>query len=72
MLDILVQSQRNTWAAKRFPRKLLRGLQCVPRVIVTDKLKSYAAAKRKVLPHVEHWRNWGRFPGVVVALKAVA
>jgi putative transposase len=29
-------------------------LQYVPRVIVTDKLKSYAAAKRKVLPHVEH------------------
>ena len=38
----------------RFFRKLLRGLQYVPWVIVTDKLKSYAAAKRKVLPHVEH------------------
>ncbi len=47
-------SRRNTRAAKRFFRKLLRGLQYVPRVIVTDKLKSYAAAKRKVLPHVEH------------------
>ena len=35
-------------------RKLLRGLQYVPRVIVTDKLRSYAAAKRKVLPGVEH------------------
>ena len=54
VLDILVQSRRNTRAAKRFFRKLLRGLQYVPRVIVTDKLKSYAAAKRKVLPHVEH------------------
>ena len=54
MLDVLVQSRRNTRAAKRFFRKLLRGLQYVPRVIVTDKLKSYAAAKRKVLPHVEH------------------
>ena len=54
VLDILVQNRRNTRAAKRFFRKLLRGLQYVPRVIVTDKLKSYAAAKRKVLPHVEH------------------
>ena len=54
VLDILVQSRRNTKAAKRFFRKLLRGLQYVPRVIVTDKLKSYAAAKRTILPHVEH------------------
>ena len=54
MLDILVQSRRNTKAAKRFFRKLLKGLQYAPRVIVTDKLKSYAAAKRKVLPQVEH------------------
>ena len=54
VLDILVQSRRNAKAAKRFFRKLLKGLQYAPRVIVTDKLKSYAAAKRKVLPHVEH------------------
>jgi putative transposase len=46
VLDILVQGRRNTKAAKRFFRKLLKGLQYVPRVIVTDKLKSYAAAKR--------------------------
>ncbi len=54
VLDILVQSRRNTKAALRFFRKLLKGLQYAPRVIVTDKLKSYAAAKRKILPHVEH------------------
>ena len=54
VLDILVQSRRNTRAAKRFFRKLLRGLRYVPRVIVTDKLKSYGAAKRDILPHVEH------------------
>ncbi len=54
VLDILVQSRRNTKAVKRFFRKLLRGLQYVPRMIVTDKLKSYAAAKRTILPHVEH------------------
>src|SRR5258708_31537254 len=46
VLDILVQSRRNKHAAKRFFRKLLKGLQYVPRVIIADKLKSYAAAKR--------------------------
>ncbi|WP_424140133.1 IS6 family transposase [Roseomonas chloroacetimidivorans] len=54
VLDILVQSRRNATAAKRFFRKLLNGLQYVPRVIVTDKLRSYAAAKREILPSVEH------------------
>lgn len=55
VLDILVQSRRSARAAKRFFKKLLRGLQCdAPRVIVTDKLRSYGAAKRVVLPHVEH------------------
>ena len=54
VLDILVQSRRNAKAAKRFFRKLLRGLQYAPRVIVTDKLRSYAAAKREVMPGVEH------------------
>jgi putative transposase len=54
VLDILVQSRRNAKAAKRFFRKLLRGLQYVPRVIVTDKLRSYGAAKREILPGVEH------------------
>ncbi len=54
VLDILVQSRHNKKAAKRFFRKLLKGLQYVPRVIITDKLKSYAAAKREILPGVEH------------------
>src|SRR5260370_14449924 len=48
------QSRRNTHAAKRFFRKHLKGLQYVPRVIITDKLKSYGAAKREILPGVEH------------------
>ena len=54
VLDILVQSRRNKQAAKKFFRKLLKGLQYVPRVIITDKLKSYGAAKREMLPGVEH------------------
>ncbi len=44
VLDILVQSRRNALAAKRFFRKLLKGLRYVPRVIVTDKLASYQLA----------------------------
>ena len=54
VLDILVQSRRNTKAAKRFFKKLLKGPEYVPRVVVTDKLKSYAAAKRTILSGVEH------------------
>jgi putative transposase len=54
VLDILVQRQRNKQAAKKFFRKLLKGLTYVPRVIITDKLKSYSAAKREMLPGVEH------------------
>ena len=54
VLDILVQSRRNKHAAKKFFRKVLKGCQYVPRVIITDKLKSYGAAKREILPGVEH------------------
>jgi putative transposase len=54
VLDILVQSRRNAGAAKRFFKRLLKGLQYVPRVLVTDKLGSYGAAKRELLPEVEH------------------
>ena len=53
-LDILVQKRRNTGAAKRFFRKLLKGLQYVPNRLVTDKLRSYAAALRTILPSVLH------------------
>jgi putative transposase len=59
VLDILVQSHRNKKAAKRFFRKLLKGLHYVPRVIITDKLKSYEAAKREILPGVEHRQHKG-------------
>ena len=54
VLDILVQRRRNEKAAKKFFKKLLKGLQYVPRVLITDKLKSYGAAKREVMPGVEH------------------
>ena len=54
VLDILVQRGRDKTAAKTFFRKLLKGLTYAPRVIITDKLKSYGAAKREILPGVEH------------------
>src|ERR1700732_5092216 len=54
VLDILVQRRRDGNAAKRFFRRLLKGLQYVPRVIVTDKLRSYGVAQRQILPEVEH------------------
>ncbi len=54
VLDILVQSRRHAAAAKKFFRRLLTGLRYVPRVVVTDKLRSYGAAHRVVMPSVEH------------------
>ena len=47
VLDILVRRRRNKHAAKKFFRTLLKGLLYVPRVVITDKLKSYGAAKRE-------------------------
>jgi putative transposase len=60
VLDILVQSQRNKKAAKKFFRKLLKGLTYVPRIVITDKLRNYGAAKREILPGVEHHQS--RYP----------
>jgi putative transposase len=54
VLDILVQRRRDKHAAKKFFRKLLKGLRYVPRVIITDKLRSYGAAKQEILPSIEH------------------
>ena len=53
ILDILVQSRRNATAAKRFFRRLLKGLRYVPRVLVTDKLASYGSltAAHAVVAH---------------------
>jgi putative transposase len=52
--DLVVQHRRDKKAAKKFLPKLLKGLTYVPRVIITDKLKSSGAAKRELLPGVEH------------------
>ena len=44
MLDVLVQHRRNKQATKRLLRRLLKRQMLPPRVMITDKLASYAAA----------------------------
>ena len=59
VLDILVQSRRNATAAKRLLRKLLKKQGTAPRVMITDKLASYGAARRETMPGVEHRQHRG-------------
>jgi putative transposase len=54
LIDILVQPKRDRFAAMRFFRKPLQSSRRRPRVIITDKLRSYGAAKKLVLPRVAH------------------
>ena len=54
VIDILVQRRRNQPAAERFFRRLLKGQGGEPRWLVTDKLRSYDAAHRTVMPTVKH------------------
>ena len=53
VIDILVQRYRNARAAKRFFRKLLKGQGSKPWLLVTDKLRSYGAAHRRIMPSVD-------------------
>lgn len=57
VLDILVQKSRDQHAAQRFFRKLLKGLHYVPRLLVTDRLASYGAARRELLRSVTHCQD---------------
>ena len=59
VFDILVQSRRDTRAAKRLLCKLMKRQCRTPRVMITDKLASYSAAKREVMPAVEHRKHKG-------------
>ena len=59
VLDILVQSRRDKRAAKRLLRKLLKKQMRPPRVMITDKLASYGAAKKEIMPGVEHRQHKG-------------
>jgi putative transposase len=57
VLDIVVGSRRNAVAARKFFRRLLKGLRYVPGVIVTDKLANYQVAHQELLPSVQHRRS---------------
>jgi putative transposase len=59
ILDALLQSQRNKAAALRLMRRLLKDQGTAPRVMVTDKLRSYSAAKAELMPGVEHRSHKG-------------
>ncbi|MET9831977.1 IS6 family transposase [Streptomyces sp. NPDC006385] len=59
VLDILVRGRRDKAAARRFFRRLLKATRTVPRVIVTDRLRSYGSAHREVMPSVEHRSHEG-------------
>ncbi len=59
VLDEIVQTHRDTKAAKRLLKRLLKKQGCPPRRMITDKLGSYAAAQRQVMPVVEHRSHKG-------------
>jgi len=59
VLDEVVQTRRDTKAAKRLLKRLLRKQGCPPRRMITDKLGSYAAAQRQIMPEVEHRSHKG-------------
>ncbi|WP_068086374.1 IS6 family transposase [Polycladidibacter stylochi] len=59
ILDEILQKRCNTKAAKRLLTRLLKRQGVAPKRMITDKLGSYGAAKRKVMPDVEHWSHKG-------------
>ena len=54
VVDVFLQKRRDGKAAKRFFRRLLRKHQGEPRMIVTDKLRSYDVAHRELIPDMIH------------------
>src|ERR671910_1719818 len=54
VLDLLVQAKRDTKAALRLMRKLLKKQGCAPDELVTDKLGSYGAARRELRLSCRH------------------
>jgi len=54
VVDVLLQERRDAASARRFFRHVLARLGSDPRTIVTDKLASYAVARRELLPGTAH------------------
>ena len=59
VLEEILQSRRDKRAAKRLLVKLIKRWGFVPKRIITDKLRSYGAAKREVAPGLDHWSHKG-------------
>ena len=59
VLDEIVQSRRNTKAARRLLKRLLKKQDMAPKRMITDKLRSYGAARRQFMAHVEHRSHKG-------------
>jgi putative transposase len=59
VLDEILQSRRDTKAAKRLLTRLMKKQGMAPKRIISDKLSSYGAARRLVMPRVEHWSHKG-------------
>ena len=58
VLDEIVQIRRNTRAAKRLLERLLRKQGCPPKRMITDKLGSYGAARRKIMHRLSAMAEW--------------
>ena len=59
VLDVLVRRRRDSFAAQRLMTKLLKAAVTPPRVMITDKPKSYGAARDKIGLRVEHRQHKG-------------
>lgn len=59
VLEEILQSKRDKRAAKRLLTKLMKRCGFMPKRIITDKLRSYSAAKREVAPGLDHWSHKG-------------
>ena len=58
VLDILVQTRRNAKAAKRFFQRLVLQFG-EPRVVITDKLRSYIKPVKTLAPNADHRAHKG-------------
>jgi putative transposase len=72
ILDEIVQKRRDTKAARRLLTRLLKKQGCPPRRMITDKLRSYAAARRQVMPAIEHRSHSTTGPRIRMSLRESA
>ena len=54
IVDLFLQTRRDSKAAKRFFKRLLKNYHGEPQKIVTDKLRSYGVAHRELIPDAIH------------------